>query len=68
MTATVTSLGSHYASIVNDMERLTKQHARDSDASSASKLILRAAALNARLHGRDADIAETLRFMAEEIT
>lgn len=67
MTATVTTLSSRYASINNDIHKLTEAHAGDGDLAAMSRLVLRAAILNARLHNDDTTMAGTLRTTADEI-
>jgi len=67
MTATVTSLGSRYAAMTNDLGKLTDTHTGNGDKAAMSRLLLRAAVLNARLHNPNDTVAKTLRFMADEI-
>lgn len=67
MTDTVTSLGSRYAAITNDVARLTATHAGNADKAIYSRLILRAAILNARLHNDDETVGQMLRSVALEV-
>lgn len=67
MTATVTSLASRYASITNDVGRITDQHTGNGDKAAMSRLVLRAAILNARLHNADDVVVKTLRSTALEL-
>lgn len=67
MTATVTSLSSRYAQINNDLAKMTAAHAGPDGQAALSRLILRAAILNARTHNPDDVVVKTLRSTALEL-
>jgi hypothetical protein len=67
MIGPVTSLASRYASITNGVGRLTAQHAGNGDKAAMSRLVLRAAILNARLHNTDDVVTTVLRSTALEL-
>lgn len=67
MTATVHSLSSRYAQITGDLAKMTSAHAGPDGQAAMSRLILRAAILNARTHNPDGVVVRTLRSTALEL-
>ena len=67
MTATVHSLSSRYAQITGDLAKMTAAHSGPDGQAAMSRLILRAAILNARLHNDDRTVAGTIQAVVGEM-
>lgn len=67
VTATVHSLSSRYAQITGDLAKMTAAHAGPDGQAAMSRLILRAAILNANEHNGHQTVAATVQATLREI-
>lgn len=63
----MTGPAQRYVEINRELALLTAKHAANDGAARVSRLVLRAAALQARAHNSDADVADALRAFCAEI-
>lgn len=64
---TAATLASRYVEINREVALLTRKYAEDDSTANISRLVLRAAALQARAHNDDQTIADAMRAFCAEI-